>query len=79
MQEKQKLDLLINNGYKYHFERELYFNREKKKIFSSNAIDDHDINWLRLKIEENNEDLAIYFNSIPSSEIVIELKRLFAL
>jgi len=79
MQDQQKLELLKLNSFRYQFDRELYFNREKKKIFSSDAIDDHDLEWLTLKITENNDDLAIYFNEAPSADIVAELKRLFAL
>lgn len=76
----EKLKILQQNDFKYHFSRELYFNREMRKIFSREAIEDHDSTWLKGKIEEKNiYDVMIYFNGPVSEEIKEELVQVFNL
>ncbi len=78
--DKEKLDILKRNNYKYMFDRELYFNREARKIFSREAIEDHDVKLLKDRIEEENvSEVMIYFNGPVSEEIVEELKQVFNL
>ncbi|HOE12194.1 MAG TPA: hypothetical protein PLQ35_15240 [bacterium] len=43
----EKDELLKNGGFMYNFHREIYFNRKTKKIFSIEAIEDHDKKWLQ--------------------------------
>lgn len=43
MLDKDKYDLLSKNDFQNHFDRAMYFNRRTKKIFSLEAIEDHDL------------------------------------
>lgn len=68
---KSKEKILEDNGFKYHFIRMIYFNRKTRKIFSFEAIDDHDEAWLMQKIQEKNkEQWQFYFNNPPPSDAI---------
>lgn len=45
-----KRSLLSQAGSLNHFNRSAYFNRQSKKFSSLEAIEDHDIEWLRTRI-----------------------------
>jgi hypothetical protein len=78
--EKEKLNVLKLNGYNYIFDRKLYFNREKRKIFSREAIEDHNVTWLQEKINEKNTyNVMVYFNGPIDEETIAELKQVFNL
>jgi len=72
--------ILFDNEFKYDFTRMIYFNKETKKIFSFEAIDDNDESWLQEKVTERNQDWKFYFNDPQppqklQEEIINELKR----
>ena len=73
----EKKQILDNAKYVYHFNRDIYYNRMDKKIFSLEAIEDNDPNWLNEKInEENNKDeWYFYFNNPPSNKIKNEILK----
>ena len=52
--DKQKQQTLEENGYVYNFRRMIYINHSSKKLFSYEAIRDHDLNWIKSRITENN-------------------------
>ncbi len=69
---REKEDILIKNGYRYHFTRMIYFNVDKKKIFSSEWVEDNSEAILKEKIQEKNKDeWKFYF----SGEIVSDLLK----
>jgi hypothetical protein len=68
---KSKEKILQENRFRYHFNRMIYFNKETRKIFSFEAIDDHDEAWLLQKIREaNTEHWQFYFNNPPPSDSI---------
>ncbi len=74
--EADKMRLLEQGGFRYDFNREVYFNRASRKVFSLEAIEDHDKEWLREKIheEKRGEDRWLfYFNSPPAEAVEKEL------
>lgn len=72
---KQKKEILEKANYHYHFSRSVYFNRDDKKIFSLEAIEDNDLNWLNDKIKMASEinDWIFFFNEDPSGKIKREI------
>ncbi len=77
----EKIALLKDAGFRYDFDREVYFNRRIHKVFSLEAIEDHDETWLKTRLEEEGspEEWHFYFNTNPSqavrSELVAELEQ----
>ena len=77
---REKEDILKNNGYRYHFTRMIYFNIDKKKIFSSEWVEDNSEAMLKKKIAEKNKDeWQFYFSGEIASdllkkEVIKELK-----
>jgi hypothetical protein len=73
---KSKEEILQENGYRYHFVRMIYFNLEKKKVFSFEVIDDNSESWLEQKINEaNKEDWEFYSNSALPEQIKNDIKK----
>jgi hypothetical protein len=72
-----KKDLLKNAGYRYDFERMLYFNRHDRKAFSIEYVDDHNEDDLerRIREEAGNNGWHFYFNAPPSDAVKRELER----
>ena len=74
--EKEILDCA---GFKYNSDLRMYFKRSARKVFSEEAIDDHETEWLRQRIKEENrpKEWVFYFNSpieeTRKKEIVAEL------
>ena len=68
---KRKSEILAEEGFLFHFRREIYINGEKRKIFSVEAISDHPVDWLKNNINEPSipDGWQFYFNGIPSNEI----------
>ena len=68
---KQKKELLEKANYRYHFSRDIYFNRDDKKIFSLEAIEDHDPSWLddKIKAKPDSDKWCFFFNTDPSDTI----------
>ena len=74
---KEKKEILERGNYKYHFSREIYFNRDSKKIFSLEAIEDNPSDWLREKINKakTNDEWEFNFNATPSETIRKEILK----
>lgn len=74
---KQKKEILEEASYRYHFNRDIYFNRNKKKIFSLEAIEDNDPNWLidRINMVTKSEEWCFFFNVDPSDKIKKEILK----
>lgn len=72
-----KQDLLRRAGYAYNFDRMLYFNRQAKKAFSVEFIDDNDESELERRIYEDGDrnGWRFYFNSPPPEAVKRELER----
>ena len=72
----RKGELLEGSGYVYHFERELYYNPETRKIFSVEYVEDHSADDLQCAIDEGNEggNWRFYFNTPPSDAVKRELE-----
>jgi len=77
----KKLAILKGAGFRYHFDRAIYFNRQSRKVFSLEAIEDHDEVWLQRCVDENTDqnEWTFYFNSPFSAAIqdalTVELSR----
>ena len=68
---EEKERLLLKNGFKYHFERMIYFNLKTKKVFSFEAIDDHPIVWIQESINKiNKEEWEFYWSTETPNETV---------
>lgn len=50
-----KEELLNRAGFHYNFDRMAYLNRDAKKIFSWEAIEDHTEDWILERINERND------------------------
>ena len=74
--EKEKYQLLRDQSYYYHFKRGIYVNRQVHKVFSREAIDDHDIAWLRQRIREDRPktEWTFYFNQVPDDDVKREIE-----
>lgn len=72
-----KEEILKKEGFIYHFDREIYYNRPIKKIFTLEAIEDNSSGWLSNAISEENiaNEWQFYFNEIPSEEIKNEILK----
>ena len=58
-----KEKILRSNGYKYDKIHTIYINASDKKVFSEEAVSDHDENWLYQKIHKDNDGKwEFYFN-----------------
>lgn len=70
-----KKQLLEDAGYRYSFDRMLYFNQDTKKFFSAEFVDDHSEDELQACINEksNGTEWRFYFNSQPSVAVKREL------
>ncbi len=65
----EKVKLLKEHGYWYNFTREIYVNSRVKKVFALEAIEDHNVEWLRDRLSEENTsgDWRFYFDGDPPS------------
>jgi hypothetical protein len=71
----EKQQILESKGYRYSFDRQIYFNRDAKKAFSVEFIEDHPADELERLIRENprSTDWAFFFNERPSDAVKREL------
>jgi hypothetical protein len=74
----QKEQILRQAGYTYSFDREVYFNRKTKKIFSVEFVEDHDELDLQKFCSEilDGEEWKFYFNSPPPKAVKSELESI---
>jgi len=72
-----KKDILRAANYGYNFDRQIYFNRNAKKAFSLEFVDDHSEEELVRHIAENTggNGWIFYFRSTPSEGVRRELER----
>lgn len=65
----EKEVLLENAGYKYHFDRMIYFNRGTRKAFSLEFVEDNPRQEIQRLVDEppSQEGWVFYFNE-PASE-----------
>lgn len=72
-----KKDILVSAGYRYNFDRDLFVNRDVKKAFSLEFVNDHPEDELVQRIRENKDENGwqFYFNSEPSDGVRRELER----
>jgi hypothetical protein len=69
-----KADLLKRSGYRYHFERMIYRNRETKRAFSIEFVEDHSLQEIQNLLEAPaTNDWVFHFNQPPPEEIKKEL------
>ncbi len=73
MLEDEKEKLLKTHGFVFQFRREIYYNPRMKKIFSIEAIDDHDLGWLKRQINETHSGWRFYFDDMPSNVVMNEI------
>jgi hypothetical protein len=75
-----KSQILRDAGYVYNFDRMVYFNRAKKKVFSVQFVEDHNETDLQKYISEetNGADWRFYFNSRPPGGVKRELENVLA-
>jgi hypothetical protein len=71
-----KSQILQKAGYTYNFDREVYFNRRTKKVFSLEFIEDHSEGELKEHLDENKGAAGwrFYFNSEPSAGVKREIE-----
>ena len=72
-----KKDILLQANYRYSFDRDIYFNRNAKKAFSLEFVEDHSEQDLIWRINERaiGKEWKFYFNSGPSESVKRELER----
>jgi hypothetical protein len=71
-----KSDLLDNAGYLYNFDRRLYVNRQEKKAFSLQFLENHseaEIEWCIRENGVNGEGWHFIFNEPPSNSVMQQL------
>jgi hypothetical protein len=75
--QSEKTHLLDSAGYVYNFERMMYINRQAKKAFSYEYIDDNPESVIASSIQEPNkkQDWLIYTNLPMSEGTEQEIKR----
>lgn len=74
-----KQRILEDAGYAYIFDRLSYINREARKVFSIQFVDDHSEDELKKRISEStpsNGEWHFYFNSPPSEAVKLQLSTL---
>ena len=71
----KKQGILSSEGYRYSFDRQLYFNRKSKKAFSVEFIEDKSENEIERLIrgDSSNRDWEFFFNTKPSAAVEQEL------
>ncbi len=74
---RSKINLLEKAGYRYNFARMMYVNREKRKAFSVEFVDDQQETEITSRIQERNPgtEWQIYTNLPMSEGTERELRR----
>jgi hypothetical protein len=67
----KKSDILFEANYRYNFDRDLWINREAKKAFSIEFVDDKPAEEIRrlIEVSTNGNGWTFYFNSEPSEGV----------
>jgi hypothetical protein len=72
-----KTQILQEAGYGYNFDRMVYYNRQTKKAFSIEFVEDHSESELLKCIGEqsNGAGWKFYFNSSPPPAVARDLEN----
>lgn len=76
-----KRQILEDAGYAYSFDRMIYINRDARKAFSVEFVDDNSEGELEARINDPAPpagEWRFYFNSDPSEAVKRELSALLA-
>jgi len=75
-----KKQILEEAGYAYSFDRLSYINRDARKVFSIEFVQDHDEAQIRARIDEPTPpgEWRFHFNSPPSESVKREFLRSIA-
>ena len=71
-----KIQLLKDAGFEYSFDRSIYLNRNARKVFSVEFVEDHSEEELEAVIRElspKSGEWSFYFNSAPSAAVKRDL------
>ena len=70
--------MLEKAGYKYSLDRSIYVNRDTKKVFSIEFVEDHSAQELRRELLRSNRENGwqFIFNGTPSTAVKRELTAL---
>jgi len=73
-----KRDIMKDAKYQFNYDRALYVNRDAKKAFSLEFIDDTPEEELTKRVHESTDvsEWTFYFNSIPTEGVKRELERI---
>jgi hypothetical protein len=68
----EKQQILDSEGYRYHFDRQLYFNRKAKKAFSVEFIEDRSEEEIKQRIQDDSSktEWRFFFNAGEPSAAV---------
>jgi hypothetical protein len=71
----EKEELLENSGYRYHFDRMIYFNRDVRRAFSLEFVEDHSSQEIQNLVSElpAANGWTFHFNEPPSDRVKREL------
>jgi hypothetical protein len=70
----EKEALLTKAGFHYNIDRLAYLNRDARKIFSWQAVEERPKEWIAERIAEVNDDGSWkFYSSTPLSPSVIDL------
>lgn len=71
----KKEALLEASGYRYHFGREIYFNRTKRQALSLEFVEDHSLDEIRGLVDQQSAASGwdFYFNDPPSDRVKRDL------
>jgi hypothetical protein len=71
-----KEKLLENSGYRYHFDRMIYFNRTVRRAFSLEYVEGHSQQEIQKLLETPaTNDWIFHFNETPSDRVKQELAK----
>lgn len=73
----EKEALLEASGYRYHFDRMIYFNRTARRALSLEFVEDHSIEEIQDVVNEQPapNGWIFYFNKTPSDRVRRELSE----
>jgi hypothetical protein len=77
---KAKLDLLSRHGYKFNIEMASYVNRETRKVFSYEFVDDNDDVEIERRIKKDpspESGWTFIFNELPSASLQKKLEAFY--
>lgn len=72
-----KKQILEDGGYVYNFDRKIYFNRNARKVFSVEFVEDHSEEELQrcIAAPHDEDGWQFYFNRPPSRTVSGEIER----